>query len=146
MSKKAAAGAMSQLRLLVPAGKAAPTPPVGPALGQRGIRAMDFCRQFNDQTSKIVPGTPIPVRMSIKPDRTYTFVTLVPQTSYLIKQAAGIEKGATRPGDEVVATISVKAVYEIAKIKQRDIAHLSLHELCKQIVGSARSMGVKVVA
>ncbi|ORZ37603.1 mitochondrial ribosomal protein L11 [Catenaria anguillulae PL171] len=144
-SKKAASSGLSSLRLVVAAGKATPTPPVGPALGQRGIRGMEFCKLFNDRTANLVPGTPIPVRMLIKPDRTYTFTTHTPQTSWLLKQAAGIEKGASKAGEEVVGQVSVKAIYEIAKIKQRDLPHLSLEELSRMIAGSTRSMGIKVV-
>ncbi|KAJ3360154.1 ribosomal protein L11 [Allomyces macrogynus ATCC 38327] len=144
MSKRAA-GTVSHLRLLVPAGKATPTPPVGPALGQRGVKAMDFCRQFNERTAKYVPGTPVRVRMTVKPDRTFTFTTLEPTTSWMLKQAAGVEKGATRPGDEVVGQVSLKAVFEIAKLKQKDLPNRSLEELCRMIAGSARSIGLEIV-
>ncbi|KAL7752842.1 mitochondrial 54S ribosomal protein YmL19 [Sorochytrium milnesiophthora] len=145
MAKKALTS--SQLRLLVPAGKATPTPPVGPALGQRGVKAIDFCKQFNDRTSQYTPGTPIPVRLTVKPDRTFTFFTKTPPTSFLLKQAAGITVGASKPGQEVVGKVSVKAVYEIAKIKQQDphLQNLSLEQICRMIAGSARGTGIDIV-
>jgi large subunit ribosomal protein L11 len=145
MSKRAAGSALSQVKLLVPAGKATPTPPVGPALGQRGVKAMDFCKQFNDLTSQFTPGTPIPVILTVRPDRTFTFITKVPPTSYLLKQVAGIEKGASKPGEDVGGSISLKAIYEIAKIKQKDEGSTSLQAWCKKIVGSARSLGLSIV-
>ncbi|KAI9222615.1 putative MRPL19-mitochondrial ribosomal protein, large subunit [Blastocladiella britannica] len=148
MSKKGASSAVMQIvniRLTVPAGKAAPVPPVGPVLGQRGIRAMEFCKQFNDRTAKLTPGTPVPVKMAIKADRTYTFETKAPRTSWLLLQAAGLAKGANKPGEEEVGQVSVKAVYEIAKIRQRDRPDLSLEQLCRMIAGSTHTLGLRVV-
>ncbi|KAJ1984572.1 mitochondrial 54S ribosomal protein YmL19 [Dimargaris cristalligena] len=139
--------AASLLRLIVPAGKATPSPPVGPALGQRGVKSMDFCKQFNDRTKNTTPLTPTPVIINIKPDRTFTFVVKPPPTSYLLLRAAGVTKGATNPGQETVGTISLKHIYEIAKIKKNDPSMVSvdLYKICKSIIGSARSVGVKVV-
>ncbi|RUS20127.1 50S ribosomal protein L11 [Endogone sp. FLAS-F59071] len=151
MSKKpAAAGAgaaVSLLKILVPAGKATPSPPVGPALGQRGVKSIDFCKQFNDRTKDILPDTPIPTVISIKPDRTFTFVTKSPPTTYLLKKAAGVEKGASKTGTEVVGKLSLKHVYEIAKIKQQDenLKHLGLKEIAGSIVGVAKSVGIEIV-
>ncbi|KAJ1968057.1 mitochondrial 54S ribosomal protein YmL19 [Dispira parvispora] len=143
----AAKSVSSLLRLVVPAGKATPSPPVGPALGQRGVKSMDFCKQFNDRTKNITPLTPTPVIINVKPDRTFSFVVKTPPTSYLLKKAAGVQKGATNPGQEFVGTISLKHVYEIAKIKKTDsaMAHIDMHSICKSIIGTARSTGIKVV-
>ena len=147
MSKKAAATSAAVLKLLVPAAKAAPTPPVGPALGQRGIKAIDFCRQFNEQTKDLQPDTPIPVVLTANPDRTFSFILKTPPTAFLLKRAAGIDKGTDKPGERWVGRVSVKHVYEIARIKQQDenLRMVGLESLCKSIVASARSIGIEVV-
>lgn len=141
-----AAKVLSKFKLTVPAGKATPQPPVGSALGQRGLKLMDFCKDFNDRTSGIVEGTPIPVTVTAFADRTFTFVTKQPTSSYFLLQAAGLDKGATRPGHDTVGRVSVKQIYEIAKVKQQDahMAHLSLQSICRALVGSCRSMGLEV--
>ncbi|KAI9497979.1 50S ribosomal protein L11 [Zychaea mexicana] len=146
MSKKPQA-AEALVRILVSAGKASPSPPVGPALGARGVKSMDFCKQFNDKTKHIVPETPIPTVITIKPDRTFTFVTKTPPTTFLLKRAAGIHKGAQKPGSETVAKLSLKHVYEIAKIKQTDanLKHLSLESICGSVIGVAKSVGIQIV-
>jgi large subunit ribosomal protein L11 len=135
------------VRLLIAAGKAAPTPPVGPALGARGVRSMDFCKEFNARTAHISPGVPIPTVINIQPDRSFTFVTKTPTVSYFLKKAACIEKGTGRPGHETVGSISLKHVYEIAKIKATDehLKHLELEAIASTIIGSARTLGVRVV-
>ncbi|KAJ1984628.1 mitochondrial 54S ribosomal protein YmL19 [Dimargaris verticillata] len=145
MSSRKTASAV--LRLIVPAGKATPSGSIGPALGQRGVKSMDFCRQFNDQTKDLVAKTPLPVIININPDRTFTFTVRPPTTSYLLKQVAGVEKGATSPGHETIGTVSLKHIYEIAKIKKSDqaLSHIDLHGVCRSIIGSARSIGIKVV-
>ncbi|OZJ02463.1 hypothetical protein BZG36_04102 [Bifiguratus adelaidae] len=148
MSKKPTQAAAEQLlRLLVPAGKATPSPPVGPALGSRGVKSMDFCKQFNDRTKHIAPETPIPTVITIKPDRTFTFITKTPPTTYLLKKAAGIEKGASKAGTEIVGKVSLKHVYEIAKIKQADesLQGVALDKICKSVIGVAKSAGIEVV-
>jgi len=134
-------------RLLIAAGKAAPTPPVGPALGARGVRSMDFCKEFNARTAHISPGVPIPTVITIQPDRSFTFVTKTPTVSYFLKKAAGMEKGTGRPGHETMGTVSLKHVYEIAKIKAADehLRHLRLEAIASTIIGSARTLGVQVV-
>ena len=134
-------------RLLIPAGKAAPTPPVGPALGARGVKSMDFCKEFNARTAHIEPGVPIPTLITVQPDRTFTFVTKTPPASYFLKKAAGIEKGTDRAGHVVTGTISLKHVYEIAKIKATDehMKMIPLESISRMIVGSARSLGVQVI-
>jgi len=133
--------------LLIPAGKAAPTPPVGPALGARGVKSMDFCKEFNARTAHVEPGVPIPTLITVQPDRSFTFTITSPPASYLLKKAAGIEKGASKPGNEVTGTISLKHVYEITKIKSSDeqLKHLPLESVARMIVGSARTHGIQVV-
>lgn len=108
---------------------------------------MDFCKEFNTRTAHIEPGVPIPTLITVQPDRTFTFVTKSPPASYFIKQAAGIEKGTGKPGHELTGTISLKHVYEIAKIKASDdhMKTLPLESIARMLVGSARSLGVQVV-
>eukprot|EP00842_Homolaphlyctis_polyrhiza_P001263 jgi/Hompol1/2137/HPOL_002082-RA len=146
-AKKAAATGISTIRLLIPAGKAAPTPPVGPALGQKGVKSMDFCKLFNDQTKHYVPGIPLTAVITVNPDRTFTFITKSPPTPWLLKQAAAIEKGSSQPRVSVVGTVSLKHIYEIALIKQKDPAFegISLESVCKRVIGTALGMGINVV-
>lgn len=134
-------------RILVPAGKAAPTPPVGPALGARGVKSMDFCKEFNARTAHMEPGIPTPTLITVQPDRTFSFVVKTPPTTHFLKKAAGIEKGTGKPGHEVVGTVSLKHIYEIAKIKATDehLKHLPLESIARTIVGTARTLGVQVV-
>ncbi|CAE6405406.1 54S ribosomal protein L19, mitochondrial [Rhizoctonia solani] len=146
MSKPAAAAQI--VRLLVPAGKAAPTPPVGPALGARGVKSMDFCKEFNARTAHMEPGIPTPTLITVQPDRTFTFITKTPPVSYFLKKAAGIEKGTARPGHDLVGTLTLKHIYEIAKIKATDehMKQIGLEGIAKSILGTARTVGIKVVA
>ncbi|KAI9503015.1 mitochondrial 54S ribosomal protein YmL19 [Coemansia spiralis] len=148
MSKKGGAATASILKLMVPAGKATPSPPVGPALGQRGVKSMDFCKQFNDRTKDLVLETPTPVAIHINPDRTFTFAVKSPPTSWLLKRAAGVKKGAAQPGNEVVGTVSLKHIYAIGQIKANDpaMSHIDLKNVCKSIIATAKSVGIKVVA
>ncbi len=134
-------------RLLVPAGKAAPAPPVGPALGAKGVKSMDFCKEFNARTAHVEPGLPVPTIITVNPDRTFTFTTKTPPTSYFLKKAAGIEKGTGKPGHSIAGTISLKHVYEIAKIKQTDehMRHLPLESIARTVVGTARTLAIEVV-
>lgn len=108
---------------------------------------MDFCKQFNAQTAHIEPGTPTPTLIYVQPDRTFTFVTKTPPTTYFLKKAAGIEKGTGKPGHETVGTISLKHVYEIARIKQTDehLKHLQLEAIARTVVATAKTLGVQVV-
>ncbi|GAA5894112.1 mitochondrial 54S ribosomal protein uL11m MRPL19 [Sporobolomyces salmoneus] len=150
MSKNAAAGAAQIVRLVVPAGKATAAPPVGPALGARGVKSIDFVKDFNARTANLTPGTPTPVLITIQPDRTFTFITKSPPTSYLIKQAAGVELGSGetgRPNVPPAGTLSLKHVYEIARIKQRDesLKGVGLESIARSVVGSCKSAGVEVV-
>ncbi|KAJ1916796.1 mitochondrial 54S ribosomal protein YmL19 [Mycoemilia scoparia] len=145
MSKKGSAASI--LKLVVPSGKATPSPPVGPALGQRGVKSMDFCKQFNDRTKHLLPEIPIPTVITITPDRKFTFVTKSPPTSWLLKNATGIKKGSGKTGKETLGSLSLKHIYEIACIKQKDdhLSHLDLQSICKAVIASAGSIGIKVV-
>jgi len=137
----------------VGAGQASPSPPVGTALGSKGVKSMDFCKEFNARTSHITPGTPTPARVTVRPDRTFHFEIRSPPTSWLLMQAAGLKerknrlRGAEKPGSEVVGTVTLKHVYEIAKIKQTELrlSGLSLEGLCKSVMAQAKSIGIGVI-
>jgi large subunit ribosomal protein L11 len=135
------------IKLLIPAGKATPTPPVGPALGQKGVKSMDFCKQFNDRTKQYIQGIPIAARITVNPDKTFTFITKAPPTSWLLKQALGIEKGAAKPGHDTIGKLSLKHLYHIAQTKQADpgFQGVSLEKITKQILGTAKNMGIEIV-
>lgn len=150
MASKGAKPALTKaftFKLTVPAGKAAPAPPVGPALGQRGVKTIDFCKQFNDRTKHLTPGIPTPCRITVNPDRSFSFVTKSPPTGWLLLRAAGLEKGASKPGEEIAGNVSVKHIYEIAKIKQTDFlgGKMPLEAVARAVVGQCRTMGLKVV-
>ncbi|KAJ3909246.1 ribosomal protein L11, RNA binding domain-containing protein [Lentinula edodes] len=108
---------------------------------------MDFCKEFNARTAHVEPGVPTPTLITIRPDRTFSFITKTPPTSYLLKKVTGIDKGPAKPGHETLATISLKHVYEIAKIKATDdhMSHLSLENIARMVIGTARTVGVQVV-
>ncbi|KAI9045209.1 mitochondrial 54S ribosomal protein uL11m [Aspergillus affinis] len=152
MAKKALAKDQI-VKLIVGAGQASPSPPVGPALGSKGVKSMDFCKEFNARTAHINAGVPIPARVTVRPDRSFTFDLRTPTTTWLLLQAANVEprknriRGAMNPGHETVGNISLKHVYEIATIKQSEtrLSGLSLEGLCKSILAQAKSIGIKVV-
>jgi large subunit ribosomal protein L11 len=134
------------IKLQVPAGQANPSPPIGPALGQRGLNIMEFCKQFNAQTQKMEPGMPIPVTITAYGDRSFTFVMRTPPASYFLKKAAKIESGAKATGrDAPVGRVTMAQVREIAEKKMVDLNAHDLDAACKMIAGSARSMGLTVV-
>ncbi|KAJ9645000.1 mitochondrial 54S ribosomal protein YmL19 [Rhinocladiella similis] len=141
------------VKLIVGAGQASPSPPVGPALGSKGVKSIDFCKEFNARTAHINPGVPIPARVTVRPDRTFHFDVRTPNTSWLLLQAAGVKeikgkiKGANQPGRQSVGTVSLKHIYEIAKIKQSELrlSGLSLQSLCKSVIWQCKSIGVNVV-
>ncbi len=132
------------LKLQVPAGAANPSPPIGPALGQRGLNIMEFCKAFNAQTQKIEKNTPIPVIITTYQDRSFTFEMKTPPVSYFLKKAAKLDSGAKTPGREVVGEVTKKQVREIAEQKMKDLNCDTIEAAMKMIEGSARSMGLKV--
>ncbi len=133
------------VKLQVPAGQANPSPPIGPALGQRGVNIMEFCKQFNAATKALEQGMPIPVIITVYSDRSFTFVTKTPPASYYIKKAIGLESGAKSPGRGSVGKVTKKQLEEIAKQKMKDMNAHELDAAVRQLAGSARSMGVEVV-
>jgi large subunit ribosomal protein L11 len=135
---------IAEVRLQIPAGKASPAPPVGPALGPHGINIMEFCKQFNAKTEGM-GDTIIPVVLTVYADRSFSFITKTPPASELIKKAAGIIKGSSEPGRDMVGKITKKQVEEIAKTKMPDLNAYTLEEAMKMIMGTAKSMGVEVV-
>jgi large subunit ribosomal protein L11 len=141
MAKKIA----GRVKLQVPAGKANPSPPIGPALGQAGLNIMEFCKAFNAHTQNMDPGMPIPVVITAYHDRTFTFITRSPPASYFLKKAAGLDKGAAAPGKERVAAVSMAQVREIAEKKMVDLNANDMEGACRIIAGTARSMGIEVV-
>lgn len=134
------------VKLVVAAGQALPLPPVGPALGSKGVKAIDFCKEFNARTANLVPGAPCPVVLTIKPDRSFTFELKSPLTGWLLMQAAGAKQGSGKAGTESVGSVSLKHVYEIALIKKGDARHkdMPLEDVCKSVIGVAKSMGIEV--
>jgi len=132
------------LKLQVPAGSATPSPPIGPALGQRGLNIMEFCKAFNAKTEELEKGAPIPTLITIFADKSFTFSTKTPPASYLIKKAANIAKGGSEPGRTTVSTISRDKVKEIAEAKMTDLNAVDIDAAMKIIEGSARSMGLEV--
>ena len=132
------------IKLQVPAGKANPSPPVGPALGQHGVNIMEFCKAFNAQTQGMEVGLPVPVVISVYNDRSFTFVTKTTPATVLLKKAAGIEKGSGTPNTNKVGKVTRKQLEEIAKVKARDLNAADLEAAVKIIAGSARSMGLEV--
>ncbi len=135
---------MAQVKLQIPAGKANPAPPIGPALGPHGINIMDFCNAFNAQT-KALGDTIIPAVLSIYRDRTFTFILKTPPASELIKKAAGIIKGSGEPNKEKVGKLTLDQVREIAKTKMPDLNAFDIEQAMEIIKGTARSMGVDIV-
>ena len=132
------------IKLQVPAGAANPSPPVGPALGQRGVNIMEFCKAFNAQTQKMEQGLPILVVITVYNDRSFTFVTKTPPASVLLRKAAGIEKGSATPNSNKVGKVSRAQLEEIAKTKMPDLTAADLNAAVRSIAGSARSMGLEV--
>ena len=132
------------VKLQIPAGKANPAPPVGPALGQHGINIMAFCKEYNARTSSQV-GSIIPVEITVYRDQSFTFVTKTPPTTDLLRKACGIEKGSAEPGREKAGTITREQLREIAELKMRDLNAIDLAGAERQIEGTARSMGIEIV-
>ncbi|MEO6093964.1 MAG: 50S ribosomal protein L11 [Novosphingobium sp.] len=133
------------VKLQVKAGAANPSPPIGPALGQRGVNIMEFCKAFNAATQELEKGVPIPTIITVYSDRSFTFVTKTPPASYLIKQAANLKSGSKEPGKISAGTIKRSALSEIAETKMKDLNANDIEQATKIIEGSARSMGLQVV-
>ena len=132
------------IKLQVPAGKANPSPPIGPALGQRGLNIMEFCKAFNAQTLGVEPGLPLPVVITAFADKSFTFVIKTPPATVLIKKAIKLDKGSARPHSDKVGKITRAQLEEIAKTKMKDMTAADLDAAVRTIAGSARSMGVNV--
>ena len=142
MAKKIA----GYIKLQIPAGKATPSPPVGPALGQRGLNIMAFVKDFNAATQNMEPGMPIPVVITAYADRTYSYITKTPPNTYFLKKAAGLEKGSTAPGKSgTVGSVTMAQLREIAATKMKDMNASDMDAAVRMLVGSARSMGMSVV-
>lgn len=133
------------IKLQVAAGKANPSPPVGPALGQHGVNIMEFCKAFNAQTQSLEPGLPIPVVITVYADRSFTFITKTPPASILIFKAAGIPKGSPRPNTEKVAKVTRAQLEEIATVKMPDLTAADMDAAVRTLAGTARSAGIDVV-
>lgn len=140
MAKKIAA----YIKLQVKAGEANPSPPIGPALGQRGVNIMEFCKAFNAKTQDVEKGLPLPVVITVYSDRSFTFITKTPPATVLIKKATGLKSGSSNPNTKKVGTITREQLEEIAKIKMEDLNAATLDAAVKTIAGSARSMGLNV--
>ena len=140
MAKKVA----GQLKLQVPAGKANPSPPIGPALGQRGINIMEFCKAFNAKSQELEPGAPCPTIITYYVDKSFTFEIKTPPASYFFKKAAKLKSGSKEPGKATAGSVSVKQVREIAEAKMKDLNANDVEAAMQIIMGSARSMGIEV--
>ncbi|MFI3199695.1 MAG: 50S ribosomal protein L11 [Methylococcaceae bacterium] len=132
------------IKLQVKAGEANPSPPVGPALGQRGVNIMEFCKAFNAKTQDVEKGLPLPVVITVYSDRSFTFITKTPPASILLKKATGIKSGSSNPNTKKVGTVTFAQLEEIAKTKMEDLNAANLEAAIKTIAGSARSMGLNV--
>jgi large subunit ribosomal protein L11 len=132
------------IKLQVPAGAANPSPPIGPALGQRGVNIMDFCKAFNAQTGDMEKGMPIPTVITVYADRSFSFETKTPPASYLLKKAAKIQSGSKEPGKSTIGRVTRAQLREIAEVKMKDLNANDIEAAAKIIEGSARAMGLEV--
>ena len=133
------------IKLQIPAGGANPAPPVGPALGQRGLNIMDFCKAFNDKTKNLEKGSPIPVVITAYKDKSFKFITKLPPVSHYLKKAAKIDKGSSTPGRELMGQVTMKDIEKIAKEKMQDLNAIDLKGAVNMVKGSAVSMGMEVI-
>ena len=136
---------LGYIKLQVPAGAATPSPPIGPALGQRGVNIMGFCKEFNARTSEVDKGTPLPVVITVYQDKSFTFVTKTPPASFFLKRAAKLQKGSKLPGRDVAGQVTMAQCREIAEKKMKDLNANDVEAATRIIEGSARSMGLRVV-
>lgn len=135
----------SYIKLQVPAGSANPSPPIGPALGQKGVNIMEFCKSFNTKTASLEKGIPVPVIITIFFDKTFSFIIKSPPASILIKKSIGIKSGSKKPNHDIIGQINKEQIYNIAKEKQKDMTGSNIEKIMKSIAGTARSMGIKVI-
>tara|TARA_B100001123_G_C14767725_1_gene811393 strand:- start:53 stop:484 length:432 start_codon:yes stop_codon:yes gene_type:complete len=136
---------LEYIKLQIPAGAANPSPPVGPALGQRGLNIMDFCKAFNEKTKKIEKNAPVPVVITAYKDRTFTFITKLPPVSYYLKKAAKIAKGNSTPGRSLEGKVTLKQIEEIANQKMQDLNAVDIKGAVNMVKGSAVSMGMEII-
>lgn len=136
---------LGYIKLQVKAGSATPSPPIGPALGQRGVNIMGFCKEFNARTENVEKGTPLPTIITVYQDKSFTFVTKTPPATHFIKQALNLKSGSQKPGRDFVGQITRKQLTEIAEKKMKDLSAHDLDQASKIIEGSARSMGLRIV-
>ena len=136
---------LGYIKLQVPAGSATPSPPIGPALGQRGVNIMGFCKEFNARTEKEAKGTPLPTVITVYQDKSFTFVTKTPPATFFLKQAAGIKSGAKLVGREIAGKVTQAQVREIAEAKMKDLNANDIDAAMRIIEGSARAIGIQVV-
>ena len=136
---------LEYIKLQIPAGGANPSPPVGPALGQRGLNIMDFCKSFNEKTKKIEKGAPVPVVITAYKDRTFSFIMKLPPVSYFLKKAAKIEKGNSTPGRSLEGKVTMNQIEEIASQKMQDLNAVDINGAINMVKGSAVSMGMEIV-
>jgi large subunit ribosomal protein L11 len=136
---------LGYIKLQVPAGSATPSPPIGPALGQRGVNIMGFCKEFNARTGEMDKGTPLPTVITVYQDKSFTFVTKTPPASFFLKKALNLKSGSANPGRDSVGTVTLAQCREIAEKKMKDLNANDLDQATKIIAGSARSMGLNVV-
>ena len=133
------------VKLQIPAGKATPAPPIGPALGQHGVAIMEFCKQYNERTQAMA-GQIVPVLITVYEDRSFSFVTKTPPAADLLRRAAGVDKGSGRPNTATVGRVTGDQIREIAEVKMRDLNAIDLDGAIKQVEGTARSMGIEILA
>ena len=136
---------LGYIKLQVKAGSATPSPPIGPALGQRGVNIMGFCKEFNARTENVEKGTPLPTIITVYQDKSFTFVTKTPPATHFIKQALGLKSGSKLPGRDFVGQITRQQLRDIAEKKMKDLSAIDLEAAAKIIEGSARSMGLRIV-
>ena len=136
---------LGYIKLQVKAGSATPSPPIGPALGQRGVNIMGFCKEFNARTENVEKGTPLPTIITVYQDKSFTFVTKTPPATFFIKQALGLKSGSSKPGRDSAGQITRQQLKDIAEKKMKDLSAHDVDSAAKIIEGSARSMGVKIV-
>jgi large subunit ribosomal protein L11 len=132
------------IKLQVPAGQANPSPPIGPALGQRGVNIMEFCKSFNAATKEMAQGMPVPTTITVYSDRSFTFITKSPPASFLLKKAAGVAKGSKTTGLEAAGSVTKAQVREIAQLKMKDLNANDVEAAMRMVAGTARSMGLQV--